>query len=168
MLRRRSPAAARRPRCVTDAREGGGERPGLLVGELGGEVLVDTAGVDRPGPPEGRPPCWCDDGERAPAIRGARLPPHVAGLLHPVDEPGEPAARDHDSVCQLAHPQPPASRLGQLREDVVEGERHPVLGFELPLEDAEDSGMGPDEGAPGGQLVLAQGAAHTCEGNGPE
>ncbi len=59
------------------------------------------------------------DGELAATVLLAHLPADPTALLEPGDGVREPAARGQAPVGQLAHPHPPARRLGQRHEDLV-------------------------------------------------
>ena len=73
--------------------------------------------------------------------------------LQPVDQPGDPGARQQHRVGQLGHPQPVLRRLHQLHEHVVGGERKLLLGDQLDLERTGDHRVRAQERPPGRQLL---------------
>src|SRR5947208_15472972 len=91
---------------------------------------------------------------RAPVDR-TRLAAHEAVTHHPVDEAGHAAAREQDGVGELAHAQAPPG-LGKLDEDVEEGDRKTPLRLELTVQRADQRRLGPEEGLPGLELLVAE------------
>ena len=138
-----------------------GEHRDLRGAEVVGEVLGHTPGVHGPAVLEGLPALVGEHGFGAAPVGRALPPLDQAVALHPVDEPGHAAARQHHPLGQLRHAQVPVG-LGELDHHVVVGDREAALGLELLLERGEDRGLGPDEGPPRRQLLLAQRGLGHC------
>jgi polyisoprenoid-binding protein YceI len=137
------------------ATECGGQRLGLLVAEVAGEVVGDAPEMHGLRLFEGSLAFGGQRRVRGPPVGRTSLPTDEAVPLHAVDEPGDAAAREQDGVGELAHAQLPAG-LGQLGEDVEDGDREAPLRLELTVQRLDQLRLGAEEGLPGFELLVAE------------
>jgi hypothetical protein len=147
------PEASSRPStCAQDGRE--------LVDLLGGERIEHQAahGGDVPGSGRGEhgEPLVGELGQgRAPVV-GARDAPDPAVALEPRDGVRQPALRALRDLREVAHPQRAPRDVGQHREDLVVGVRHPGVALELAVQLRVEQGGHGDVGHPGVVLRVGE------------
>ena len=112
------------------------------------EVLVDPVQVRPRGGSQPAQALGREDSLRAARVGEARVPLHQAVGDEAIDEPGDTALAEEHPVGQLAHPDPPAGRLGDREQGVVLGERQVVLGAKLLVEATRDPGVRAQERPP--------------------
>jgi hypothetical protein len=126
--------------------------------------LREPAGEVRPDPSEVRERGSCDGASSRRRERGAhgptvvRVPMALNGTApdQSVDEPREPAGREHHPVREVAHVERPVRRSRQPKEHVVLRHREIVGGSELVVEDLDDVVMGVEQRLPCSELQIAQ------------
>ena len=120
-------------------------------------MLADAAQVGPRGRPQAGQAALGEDRLGAARVgqAGAALDEPVADEA--IDQPGDAALAEQDLVGELAHPDPPARRLGDRQQRVVLGEREVVLGAQLLVHAAGDPGMGEQERSPRGEARVAGG-----------
>jgi hypothetical protein len=98
------------------------------------EVLANAPKVHgaRPAYPVGTG--GSQDGEGSTPIGFTMSASYEPGIDQPVYQARQPAPAESNPIRKLSHPKPALARRAQLEEDVVLGQRHPFLGYQLGLE----------------------------------
>src|SRR5439155_6739285 len=133
---------------------------GLVVVEETAEVPLYAAQVGDRRPAQARPPLVGDDHPRHPPVGRAGGSLHEPGVLHAVDQAGEPTRREEHRAGQLVHGEVALRGALEPEEHLVPRHRDAVFGLQLVVEPAQERGVGGQEGPPRIHTRLVEAARH--------
>lgn len=132
----------------------------LGLAQLPGEVLADPPKMRLGRPAQNVASLIGETRQHHSSIVLDSISPNHSRLDEPVDHPGEPARGHHHPFGEVGHAKRSIRGSCQTKQDVVVGQRDPVLGSELGVERSGHLLVRVQEGLPGSQLRLAEICLH--------
>jgi hypothetical protein len=132
----------------------------LGLAQLAGEVLADAPKMRLGRPAQNVASLIGYTRQHHPSIVLDSISPNHSGLDEPVDDPGEPARGHHHPFGEIGHAKRSIRGSCQTEQDVVVGQRDPMLGSELGVERSGHLLVRVQECLPGSQLRLAEICLH--------
>ena len=117
-------------------------------------MLVDPTEVGPRGSPQAIQSASGEDGLRAASVRRARAPLDQAITNQAIDQSRDATLAEQDLLGEEAHPDPSVRGLGDVQQRFVFSERDVVLGAELFIHSAGNTGVGDQEGAPRREILV--------------
>src|SRR5689334_13312582 len=115
-----------------------------------GEVLLDAAAIDGPGPAYRLAAPIRNDGVETAPVLWRLLAFQQAFRFQPVDEPAEAAPRQHRALCQFMQPQTVLLGPDQWQQHVVPGQRYLPGLCKITLDTPDNARVHIEQSAPRG------------------
>src|SRR6266568_49947 len=121
-----------------EALHGGGDARQVELAEVVHHVPPHARQVSGPGAAQPAQASVGENGVQPAAVAGGSLPGHQALGLQAAHDPRHAAERERARGGQVAHPQAPPGRLGQVHQRGVLAQRHALAGQQIRVQGARD------------------------------